>query len=498
MQSDINIETYTNSETECQSCGLVSFNAGYYARKHYRTRSHNEFISITDSGKRKKSKIPKMKKEIYSVTKGDQVYEMTLNKPSDFIKLLLCNPEKGKKISCLPDRTPEIRISLNQGHKWLYDSEFRCPMIVGDGSSRDLWIGDILKVQSIDSISSELYMRNTTKKWNCYDSWIMTPAALPLKDRNMYENQFFLCTHHNLNAMDTASRLVEDLKSLEDGMVMYDLEYDEEVLVYAPVLFITGDNVRHSEICCSKGSRSTCPCRKCFWQLDPPQPKNRPVTPVRTRLQDYVAAPRFKMYSVMYAIDELPKLPAPGVTLRNRGRGVGRNPNESTPGQEDAWDKLGYKKTGGEVFLQLKAFDPTKDTPVEMLHLIMGEKATNKKYVSASIALAFAYFKKDHPSIVFSLKDSNIKGYSDSLSAACVVLATTYLNHIVENFKRRVLYYLSLKLSMIYPDMAKGLLYKLAEDYCWEIITNGNPEWPIKQFDPVSICKTAEVSTLCD
>lgn len=46
--------------------------------------------------------------------------------------------------------------------------------------------------------------------------------------------------------------------------------------------------------------------------------------------------------------------------------------------------------------------------------------------------------------------------------------------------------------------MAKELLYKLAEDYCWEIITNGNPEWPIKQFDLVSICKTAEVSTLCD
>ncbi|GAA5797947.1 hypothetical protein HPULCUR_003345 [Helicostylum pulchrum] len=114
----------------------------------------------------------------------------------------------------------------------------------------------------------------------------------------------------------------------------------------------------------------------------------------------------------------------------------------------------------------------------------MSEKVTNKKYVSADIALAFADFKKDHPSIVFSLKDSNIKGYSDSLSAACVVLATTYLNHIVENFKRR--------------DMAKELLYKLAEDYCWEIITNGNPEWPIKQFVLVSICKTAEVSTLCD
>lgn len=73
-----------------------------------------------------------------------------------------------------------------------------------------------------------------------------------------------------------------------------------------------------------------------------------------------------------------------------------------------------------------------------MSQLIIGEKVTNKKFVSAGIALAFADFKKDHPSIVFSLKESNIKGYSDSLSAACVLLATTYLNHIVENFKRRI------------------------------------------------------------
>ncbi|GAA5806839.1 hypothetical protein MFLAVUS_000187 [Mucor flavus] len=133
-----------------------------------------------------------------------------------------------------------------------------------------------------------------------------------------------------------------------------------------------------------------------------------------------------------------------------------------------------------------------------MSQLIMGEKVTNKKFVSAGIALAFADFKKDHPSVVFSLKESNIKGYSGSLSAACVLLATTYLNHIVENFKRRILYYLPIKLSMIYQDMAKGLLYKLAEDYCWEIITNGNPEWPTKTFDIVSICKTAEVTTLFD
>ncbi|ORE03001.1 hypothetical protein BCV72DRAFT_182758, partial [Rhizopus microsporus var. microsporus] len=74
--------------------------------------------------------------------------------------------------------------------------------------------------------------------------------------------------------------------------------------------------------------------------------------------------------------------------------------------------------------------------------LIMGQKITNKAYISNNVALGFEDFKAEHPSIVFSLKDNPIKGYSDALFAAYVVLATAYLNHIVENSQRRVLYYL--------------------------------------------------------
>ena len=58
----------------------------------------------------------------------------------------------------------------------------------------------------------------------------------------------------------------------------------------------------------------------------------------------------------------------------------------------------------------------------------------------------------------FPLKDNHIKGYSDALSAACVAPATAYLNHIVENFQRRVLYYLTVRLSM---DYKLGFPYRL-------------------------------------
>ncbi|CEG76063.1 hypothetical protein RMATCC62417_11006 [Rhizopus microsporus] len=74
-----------------------------------------------------------------------------------------------------------------------------------------------------------------------------------------------------------------------------------------------------------------------------------------------------------------------------------------------------------------------------ILQLIMGQNITKKSYISNGVALGFEDFKAEHLSTVFSLKDNPIKGYGDALSAACVVLATAYLNHIVENFQRRVL-----------------------------------------------------------
>ena len=50
-----------------------------------------------------------------------------------------------------------------------------------------------------------------------------------------------------------------------------------------------------------------------------------------------------------------------------------------------------------------------------------------------------AYFdesKAEFPSIIFSLKDHPCKHYSDALSAECVVVATAYLNNVVETLKK--------------------------------------------------------------
>lgn len=76
---------------------------------------------------------------------------------------------------------------------------------------------------------------------------------------------------------------------------------------------------------------------------------------------------------------------------------------------------------------------------------------TNSNCVSSSIVLAFDEFKAGSPSIIFNLKDHPCKSCSDTLSSEYVVIATTYLNNIVENFEKRLLYYFHRSIKMIHP-----------------------------------------------
>lgn len=71
--------------------------------------------------------------------------------------------------------------------------------------------GKNMKVRIVPiSLFSDDTTGNTSKKWNCYDSWTMNVAAFPLVESNKYENHFVLCTsNHKITAMDMAAPLVE-------------------------------------------------------------------------------------------------------------------------------------------------------------------------------------------------------------------------------------------------------------------------------------------------
>ncbi|KAI7874086.1 uncharacterized protein EV154DRAFT_430500 [Mucor mucedo] len=185
---------------------------------------------------------------------------------------------------------------------------------------------------------------NSTSKWNCFDSWSMNPAAVPLSVANHYLNQFFIYGSNRHTAMEQLPSLVPDLKKLETGLPMFDAIFKEEVSVVAPLLFIKADNPCHAEVSCLKASTATYPCRKCFWcrHADTFDPNTI------TTAEEHMSVPNDDSDSTDSSI-----------RVRNR--------QGDYIMVENLMD-LGFKETSGKRILTLSSWDPSKDTSVEILH----------------------------------------------------------------------------------------------------------------------------------
>ena len=61
--------------------------------------------------------------------------------------------------------------------------------------------------------------------------------------------------------------IVEDLKKLERGVVMFDAFLNQEIMVIAPIVAILADNAQASELLNHLGSRATRFCRKCLVRI---------------------------------------------------------------------------------------------------------------------------------------------------------------------------------------------------------------------------------------
>ncbi|CEP17421.1 hypothetical protein [Parasitella parasitica] len=123
-------------------------------------------------------------------------------------------------------------------------------------------------------------------------------------------------------------------------------------------------------------------------------------------------------------------------------------------------------------------YDHTKEQNFwySVCRLVMEEKVTNKNYLDNFVVLAFDGFKSTFPSITYSRKDTKVKGHSDSLSAACITIATTYLNHIVEKFKKRFFYYMYIRLGEVYTNCQKAEIYNLIHEFVRELMIDGEPK----------------------
>ncbi|KAI7889014.1 uncharacterized protein EV154DRAFT_565787 [Mucor mucedo] len=197
---------------------------------------------------------------------------------------------------------------------------------------------------------------NSTSKWNCFDTWSMNPAAVPLSIANHYLNQLLLCGSNKLSAMEQLPSLVESAS----GAAM-------------PIITIQN---------------------------------------IRTTPEEYVSAPREKRHWESLFITS--NLPIPDFSIRVRDR-------QGNFIFVDDLMTLGFKDSNGKGLLGLSSWDPSKDTPVEILHgLCLGlikytfNKAAdcfiNKTQVDVISSLCRTYGSK-----AFTNLSTHLKGYKSYL-----------------------------------------------------------------------------------
>ncbi|KAI9343815.1 hypothetical protein BD770DRAFT_430772 [Pilaira anomala] len=156
---------------------------------------------------------------------------------------------------------------------------------------------------------------NKSKQYNIFDSYLMYLGATPLERRSRRENTMFIYA------------IVDDLSTLEKGIEVYSYDHQEHVLLVAPLLLFMADNPRQSQLSMHKGTSSKSPCRKCI------HPK--PVS-----------------LSSIIRMD--PNTRQTYISHEYHPRSLA----------------LLVSVNGSQTFLRLKAFDPTLDCPVEVLHTI--------------------------------------------------------------------------------------------------------------------------------
>ncbi len=106
---------------------------------------------------------------------------------------------------------------------------------------------------------------NQSKKWNKFDVWAMLLAGLPRSTNSQLENIHFICASNKVDCLNMAEPVVEDLLVLEnDGMLMYDSKFGEDILVVAPVLLALADNPRASDFVNHMGTSAKFFCRMCM------------------------------------------------------------------------------------------------------------------------------------------------------------------------------------------------------------------------------------------
>ncbi|XP_064398445.1 uncharacterized protein LOC135345042 isoform X2 [Halichondria panicea] len=105
---------------------------------------------------------------------------------------------------------------------------------------------------------------NKSKKWNCFNSWCFLVAGLPRSENSQLRNIHFITCSNKVSVLDMSRPVAEDIKTLQEGITVFDAFLKTEVIVRAPVVCLIADNPRAAEVINHRGGSSRKYCRKCM------------------------------------------------------------------------------------------------------------------------------------------------------------------------------------------------------------------------------------------
>ncbi|KAL0082824.1 hypothetical protein J3Q64DRAFT_1850057 [Phycomyces blakesleeanus] len=272
-----------------------------------------------------------------------------------------------------PDRTPNQSVYLQQGEKWRTNSYFQQPMFTH----------------------------------NNVDFW----SAIPKKK--------------GTNAASLLPEIVDDLKMLENSVVMFSAEDNVYVLVVSALLWIEADTPCHLELCCLGVSNSTYPCRKCYIKLQSQIPKLNEVEyytnrhPTRTKNHYIQAASTPDRDTV---IPDIPYFD-----------------------DKNTAEELSFKNKSIDKLLKLKAYDQSKDTPAEILHYIL--LGIPKYLITSLVKVVLNKNKKELEELFDYVKDyKNSRGISRAFTRS-LTHAGSFLGRVFKVLIQILLVILAIKFA---------------------------------------------------
>ncbi|KAL0097127.1 hypothetical protein J3Q64DRAFT_1844504 [Phycomyces blakesleeanus] len=354
--------------------------------------------AVINYHKQKKNQISVFPTASFDVVNQDnEQHVLWMNKPSDYIKFTMTCPGKSSQILALPDFMENQRLNLNQGEKWKKNPLLQHPMITSNGM--DYWVGNVVEVygghdprlnhpddthflrfgnSTNFAVSTLKYtievhriMSTVQKDSNLFlgrgfsvsycpakivtyaltgvqsDLWLNKSRVEELKRRlpDSGSMKVVVCPL-NLYSDDTSGNSTKQYNKLEKGIEMYSEDHSEGVLVVAPLLLFMGDNPCQSQLAMHKGTSAKKFCQKCLIPLPRIEQGSIPDTPPYSPVDHHGSEERTRDFLCTFA-----------------------NANSQSELYLNGC-KLSYIKNGSEEFLRLEAFDPTKDMPVKILHII--------------------------------------------------------------------------------------------------------------------------------